>query len=215
MPVYRDLRARMGYTKTAHHDFLLLLRTLYNNLLNNPHFRKPPVSLALFKTKIEEYAAAITATMGGAKIAFGKRDSLREKLMGMYKLLAAYVEHESHNDPQIFATSGLEALPNARVPAQPLDRPRISRVEHGDRPGELKVWMPPSYRKIAACDLRHVAVDGQDLPIGDWTEIPVARFEGPVTIKKLKPGTRYALQVRALGKLGKTDWSDSVIKMCT
>ena len=122
MPVYRDLRAKMGHTKTPHHDFLLLLRGLHKNLLNNPYFRKLPVDLALFNTKTEEYAAAITATMGGAKMAFRKRDSLREKLMGMYKLLAAYVEHASNNDPQIFATSGLEPLPNSRKPAQSLDR---------------------------------------------------------------------------------------------
>jgi hypothetical protein len=202
-------------SKTPHHEFLLLLRTLYKGLLNNPYFPKPLVNLVLFNTKIEEYSAAITATMGGAKLAFAVRDSLREELTGMYKLLAAYVEHESHNDPQIFATSGLEALPNARTPAQPLDRPRIPRVDHGDRSGELKVWMPRTYRKIGRCDLRHIAVDDQDLPIGDWTEMAVARFEGPVTIRNLKPGTRYALQVRAHGRLGKTDWSDSVIKMCT
>src|SRR5262249_52293853 len=114
-----------------------------------------------------------------------------------------------------FATSGLEALPNSRVPAQPLDRPKNPKVGHGDRSGELKVWMPVSNRKIAACDLRLVAVDDQDNPIGDWTEIPVGRFQRPVTVANLKPGTRYAFQIRAVGRLGKTDWSDSAIKMCT
>ena len=28
-------------------------------------------------------------------------------------------------------------------------------------------------------------------------------------------GTSYAFQVRALGRLGFTDWSDSATKMCT
>jgi len=205
----------MGYSKTPHHEFLVILRAFYKNLLNNPHFPKPLVDLALFNIKIEEYAAAITATMTGAKQAFLERDSLREELNRMYKLLAAYVEDQSHNDPKVFATSGLEALPNKHVPAQPLDRPHIPRVGHGDRSGELKVWMPKSYRKIGSCDLRHVAVDDQDAPIGAWTETPVASFQAPVTIKSLKPGTRYAFQIRAFGKLGKTDWSDSAIKMCT
>jgi len=75
--------------------------------------------------------------------------------------------------------------------------------------------MPKSLRKIRACDLRHVPVDEQDVPIGDWTEQPVGSFQGPVTIQNLKPGVRYAFQVRSLGGLGKTDWSDSVVIMCT
>ena len=74
--------------------------------------------------------------------------------------------------------------------------------------------MPTSLRKIKSGDLRHAPVDEADVPIGDWTETPVASFKGPVIIKNLKPGTRYAFQVRALGNLGKTDWSDSATKIC-
>src|SRR5438093_7567767 len=104
---------------------------LYEGLLKNPHFPKPPVDLGLFKTKIDKYSAAITATMGGAKIAFSQRDSLREDLTKMLLELAGYVEAESYNDPAIFATSGLEALPSAHIPHQPLDRPRIPKFDHG------------------------------------------------------------------------------------
>jgi hypothetical protein len=215
MPIFKELRVKLGYSKASHHDFWLLLVTLYKNLLNNPHFPKPPVDLALFKAKIDAYWAAVSATMGGAKLAFAQRDSLREELNKMFILLASYVEHESHNDPAIFATSGLEAQPNTHVPPEPLDRPGIPRIEHGDRSGELKAWMPASLRKIRSCDLRHAPVDETDVLIGDWTETPVATFRGPVIIKNLKPGTRYAFQVRALGHLGKTDWSESAIKMCT
>ena len=33
-------------------------------------------------------------------------------------------------------------------------------------------------------------------------------------INGLTPGTMYAIQVRAYGKLGYTDWSDSATRMC-
>ena len=214
MPVYKDLRVKTGYTKTPHHEFCNFLLALYRNLLNNPHFPKPTVDLALFKEKIDAYFKAISATMGGAKLAFNQRDSLRYELEGMFKLLAAYVQYASNGDYAIFQTSGLEAQPNAQVPPQPFERPRNPKVAHGDRSGELKVWMPTSRRKIASCDLQYVAVDEGHMPAGAWTEIAIARFDGPVTIQDLKPGTRYAVQVRALGKLGKTDWSDSTVKMC-
>jgi hypothetical protein len=214
MPVYRELRAKRGYTKIPHHDFLVVLRRLYNGLLNNRYFLRPIVDLAVFKAKIDEYAAAITATMGGAKLAFAERDSLRHEAMGMYLLLAAYVEHESHNDPNIFETSGLEAQPNKQVAHKPLDRPLNPKVAHGYYSGEILVWMPTSLRKISSCDLRYVPCDDQGAPTGEWTEMMVGSFLRPTTVKNLKPGTRYAFQIRSLGRLGQTDWSDSALIIC-
>ena len=215
MPISREVRVRRGYTKLSHQDFWLLLCRLYEGLRNNPHFPKPPVDLALFKVKVDEYWAAITETMGRAKIAFARRDSLREELMKMLLHLVGYVQHQSNNDPAIFATSGLEALPNAHVPHRPLERPRIPKIDHGAVSGELLVWMPPSLRKIIKYDLRHAPVDAEGVPSGEWTETVITSSQRPVSIKNLKPGTVYAFQVRALGKLGQTDWSDSVTKMCT
>ena len=215
MPISRDIQVRRGYTKMPHSDFWALLLRLFQGLLNNPHFPKPPVDLALFKAKIDEYQAAITATMGGARLSFAVRDSLREDLMTMLLQLVGYVESESHNDPAIFATSGLEALPNARRSHQPLDKPRIPKIDHGATSGELLVWMPPSLRKIITCYLRHAPLDAEGLPTGEWMETLVTSSRDPVSIKNLKPGTVYAFQVRALGRLGHTDWSDTVTKMCT
>lgn len=215
MPVSREIRVKRGYTKVSHHDFWALLLHVYQCLLNNLHFPKPPVDLGVFKAKIDRYSAAITATMGGGKINFAQRDALREDLTKMLLMLAAYVEHESNNDPAIFATSGLEALPNAYLSHQPLNTPRIPKIDHGANSGELQVWMPPSLRKIVRYDLRHAPINGEGVPAGEWTETLVTSSQGPVSIKNLKPGTIYAFQVRALGKLGATDWSDSVTKMCT
>ena len=47
-----------------------------------------------------------------------------------------------------------------------------------------------------------------DDPIGD------ARETGH-SVTGLTPGTIYAFQVRAMGRLGYTDWSDSATRMCT
>ena len=58
MPVYKDLRVKTGYTKKPHHEFCNFLLALYRNLLNNPHFPKPTVDLALFKAKIDEAVRA-------------------------------------------------------------------------------------------------------------------------------------------------------------
>jgi Fibronectin type III domain len=91
----------------------------------------------------------------------------------------------------------------------------IPKVDHGAISGELRVWMPPSRRKVLHYRLRHAPLDAEGIPIREWAETTVTSSQGPVCIKNLKPGTAYAFQVRALGKLGFTDWSDTVTKMCT
>jgi hypothetical protein len=48
---------------------------------------------------------------------------------------------------------------------------------------------------------------------GNWATETVTIAKKPVTISGLTPGTIYAFQVRALGSLGYTDWSDSATRM--
>jgi hypothetical protein len=215
MPIFNEIRARRGYSRMSHHEFLLRLRSAYKELFNNPNFPLLPLDLAQFKKKIDEYDAAIRATMTRANLAYVQRNSLRADLEKMMHLLSAYVDHESKNDPAIFATSGLEALPMAHAPQTQLETPRIPKIAHGANSGVLQVWMPPTYRKIQHFKLQYVAVDDNRVPIEESTEIAVTSFKGPVTISNLKPGTLYAFQLRAFGKSGLTDWSDPVYKMCT
>jgi hypothetical protein len=188
---------------------------LYESLLNNPYFPKPFIDLHVFKSKIDEYSDAITAAMGGAKIAFAQRDSLRGELTGMFLQLVSYVEGASNNDPAVFASSGLESIPNAHRPPEMLDTPRIRKIEHGEHSGELLVTMPPSHRKIMKYDLRYVPVDASGVPTADWTELPFPSAQRPASIQGLNPGTVYAFQIRVYGALGYTEWSNSVTKMCT
>lgn len=215
MPIFNEIRARRGYSRMPHHDFLLRLKSAYKELFNNPYFPLLPIDLAQFKKKIDEYDAAIKETMTRAKLAYTQRDSLRADLEKIMQLLSAYVDKESKNDPAIFATSGLEALPMKHIPPAPPETPRIAKIAHGVNSGVLLVWMPPTYRKVAHFKLQYVAVDDNRVPIEEWTEIPVAGFKGPVTISSLKPGTLYAFRLCAFGKAGLTDWSNPVFKMCT
>lgn len=60
-------------------------------------------------------------------------------------------------------------------------------------------------------ELRY-AVDTNGAPT-EWTLVLVTSAKSAVSIKPLTPGTIYAFQVRGLGKLGYTDWSDSVTRM--
>lgn len=215
MPVFKQIRVKRGYTKLPHPAFLSFLTNVYRSLLNNAHFLKPFLDLTLFKTKIDEYAAAIAATMTRSSLAYAQRDALREDLMKMLLQLIGYVEHKCDNDPAILATSGLEALPSAHTPPQPLEKPGIRKVGHGAVSGELLVWLPPSLRKIVRYDIRYAPIDAEGLPTTEWKVKVAASSTHPVSIQNLRPGTLYAFQLRTFGKIGESDWSDPVTKICT
>jgi Fibronectin type III domain len=60
--------------------------------------------------------------------------------------------------------------------------------------------------------LRYAAI-GADGKTAPWTELPPFSNTRSVSVNGLTPGTTYAFQVRALGRLGYTDWSDSFTRM--
>src|SRR5579871_5471354 len=94
--------------------FWELLIRVYEGMLHNIYFPKPLVDLAQLKAKMDQYSAAMAATMGGAKIAFAQRDSLREDLEKMLLMLGAYVEDACDNDENIARTSGFDLQPSSR-----------------------------------------------------------------------------------------------------
>jgi hypothetical protein len=50
---------------------------------------------------------------------------------------------------------------------------------------------------------------------GDWTEAPVANVRPATLITGLTPGATYAFQARAVFGNGYTNWTDSVIWLCS
>jgi hypothetical protein len=59
----------------------------------------------------------------------------------------------------------------------------------------------------------HYAAIGSDGKPGSWTELAPVTVIRSITINGLTPGTNYAFQVRALGRAGYSNWSDSVTRI--
>ena len=95
----------------------------------------------------------------------------------------------------------------------PLPLPVIKGVDHGAVTGELVIQIQ-SIPKAVHYEIRYGAQLNGAAP-ASWTTEVVTRVRPPVGIEGLTPGTVYAFQVRALGKLGFTDWTDSATCMCT
>jgi hypothetical protein len=128
VPIYNGIKAKVGFSRISHNDFVIFLRRVYGNLHGNPSFPRPPIDLAVFLDIIERYSAAITASLDGSKTARGERDRLRDTAEKMARQLAYYAEATADNDPAVFATSGFDSLPTSHKPLQPLEQPYVTKL---------------------------------------------------------------------------------------
>jgi Fibronectin type III domain len=194
-------------------DLLQRLNSVHDGMLNNPAYPNPPVDMAGFKAVIDAYTtAAAAAQHDGGKSAILERDKRRADALIMYRLLGHYVETACKNDPKTFASSGFTAASTGRRnPPQPVVAPLIVSLDQGNT-GELLVTIRP-VAHARHYEVRYAAVPAAGAAV-NWTTIVAPSTKPPTTIKNLAPGTTYEFQVRAFGKLGFSDWSASVERMC-
>jgi Fibronectin type III domain len=166
-----------------------------------------------FKAVIDAYtAAAAAAQHDGGRNSIIERDKRRRDALLMYRLLGRYVEVTCKNDLKTFASSGFTAASTGqRTPAQPVAVPLIISVDQG-KTGQLLV----TFRPVAHArhyEVRYAAVPAAGAAV-NWMMIVAPSTKPPTTFNNLTPGTTYTFQVRAFGKLGFSDWSASVERMC-
>jgi hypothetical protein len=129
----------------------------------------------------------------------------------MLRLLGHYVEAVCKNDMTTFVSSGFAPATTVRTPAQPVSAPLIIAVDQGIK-GQLVITI----KKVA--NARHYEARYAAVPAAgateNWTIQTVASTKPPAPVKNLTPGTNYTFQVRAFGKLGFSDWSASVERIC-
>ena len=184
----------------------------YDGLKDNPAFDNPPIPLDIFKAEIDTYASktAAAATDGG-KQSIIERNQQREMVTTMMYELGHWVVARCKDDLRTFQSSGFQARSTNRTPPQRLPQAMIERLENGGVSGQLlaKVKLIP---KAISYEVRYASIGADGRP-GSWTFLPPFTSSRSFSVNGLTPGTVYAFQVRALGRLGYTDWSDSASRM--
>lgn len=210
MPIKQRIRASFGFAQGA--DAIVISRgqSVVNGITGNPNYPHPPVDPALLKTTLDNFSIAIGNAVNGGLAAKVERANNREAAIKMLRVLSHYVEATCDDDMQKFLSSGFEPLTGTRVPPSPLDVPSIKKVEQGSS-GELLVKINPA-PKAKSYELRYSALDANGAA-ESWNSQGIPSIRVPASCDGLKPGTIYVFQVRALGRLGFTDWSHSVSRM--
>jgi len=198
-------RAKVGHLITQAHG-------VYEGLKNNPYFTNLPFGIEELLAQIDALQASSIAAMDGDVKARAQRDSDREALVDKMRTLAHYVEANCKGEDTIFVTSGFQPAPTGRTQTPPLGE-RIRSIKSGFLLGEAFVTLildPDAYSYEIRWSLYHPATG-----TSDWTSAPVTSMRPPALITGLTPGATYAIQVRAVVKGGYTNWTDSVIWLCS
>ena len=177
-------------------------------MTGNPEFTNPPVKLAELDALLDSYNDAITACLDGGRLATATRNSLREAVTKALRRLAAYVESVANGDETIIRSSGFDSWTYQRSQPQPLETPAPAKLQQGSS-GEFYVAVT-RLEDAKNYELRY-GVAGTDP--GTWSSQDVTRVRPATLISGLTPGVIYTVQVRALGHMGWTDWSDPISKM--
>ena len=131
----------------------------------------------------------------------------------MYVQLAHYVEANCNDDMTTFLLSGFQPAASIKTPPEPLAQPAIDSVVPGPLTGQLKIKVSP-VPKVKSYHVHWAAVPNGGGQPASWTEEGIPAGTSMI-IGNLTPGTTYTFQVRALGRLGYTNWSDPVSRMAT
>jgi len=183
----------------------------YDGLKDNPNFVNPPVPLDVFKAAIDDYASKIAAADDGGRQAIINRNKQRETVHKMMYQLGHWVVANCKDDAGIFEASGFHARSTTRTAPEPLPQPAIEKLESGDVSGQIRV-KPKAIPKATHYEVKYASIGADGKP-GSWTSLPLVTSSRSFPVNGLTPGTTYAFQVRALGRLGYTDWSDSANRM--
>jgi hypothetical protein len=201
------IKAKLGFHNVKDPDVLAALNAVYTGMKGNASYPNPPVDLAVFKTAIDSYTVLITDAQDGGKKANSAKNKQRVAAIKMYTQLGHYVEAACNDDPAVFTTSGFKPAPKGKAAQQPLAPAKFSSIDRGAISGQTVVRVARQKGAIIY-EVRHALV-GSGGALGSWTTLTLTSPK-KVIINGLTPAGTYQFQVRALGKLGYTDWSESM-----
>ena len=212
MSKLKQIKASLATGKILDADLVSRFNAVCTGMTGNPAYPNPTVDLANFKSAIDRYTASIADALDGSKKAIVERDKQREALVKIFQFLGHYVEHHCKDDMATFVSSGFEAASRTRTPAQSLPPAAILKVDQGNT-GQLLLSIK-ALPKARSYEVRYAPL-GTSAPPSSWPTATFTSAKKAAAVNNLTPGTTYAFQVRALGRLGYTDWSDSATRMCT
>ncbi len=194
-------KVSLGFARISDMELDNFAQGVLNGMTGNVTYPAPPVTMATLQTAIEDLTSRISAAQSGGTVATAAKNNSREALIGMLRLLAAYVHMNANGDLVLLLGSGFEAQ-GTKGASVPLERPESVTITNGGA-GQLLV-------KVSPVKNRNMYEGRAKLDGSDWLPSVFASDSKRIAFEGLIPGQTYTIQVRALGgSTGQSDWSDA------
>jgi hypothetical protein len=187
-------------TRSNNADLIAAVQRILAAMTGNANYPTPVPALADIAAARTSFDAAVSSDVKSAH-AIVVRKQLRTQLVGLMRSLAFYVQQTSNGDPAILATSGYPAR-RTRQPAGVLSAPANLRLARGKISGQLKARCN-GVARAGSYQWRYATAAAPTT----WTLVDPTLGASTV-LEGLVAGTVYAVQVRAVGSQGPSDWSD-------
>jgi len=172
-------------------------------------FPNPTVKPADLDAANKILISDIAAALNGGTDHTDARDKAAAVVVGMLRLLAAYIEDVAKGDATVIELSGFQVVHRGPSPQQPLVKTIILAIIN-EMSGQLLVRLNP--QDNASGYEGQVSADGGKT----WQSIGFFQQARRVVVPNLTPGVTYTFKFRALGgSTGSGDWSDPVSHMAT
>jgi hypothetical protein len=175
-------------------------QSIIDAMTGNAAFPSPPVTLVSLQAAKDDFTAKLTAAKAGGPADTAAKNSSRQSLIGLLRLLASYVQISCNNDMPTLLGSGFQAQ-SANRAQSPLEQPKSPSIKNGTS-GQLVARVDP----VKNTSMYEGRIKGAD---GNWLPSVFTGDSQHITFNGLTPGQTYTVQVRALGgSTGQSDWSD-------
>jgi fibronectin type III domain protein len=194
------LKVSLGFARLPDTELDNFAQAVITAITGNAAYPSPPVDLPDVLAAKNQFTAKLAAADSGGPMDTAVKNTARQKLIGMLRQLAVYVQMSCNNDLSTLLSSGFQAQSTNRASA-PLDQPQGLVIKNGAS-GQLVASVMP----VKNTSMYEGRIKPSD---GDWLASIFSGDSQHVTFSGLTPGKNYTAQVRALGgSTGQSDWSD-------
>ena len=201
----RKIKVLLDFIKYSVSEKLVFYRHVISNLLDNPAFPNPYVSLADVKTDVDDFEAAILAAKDGGHTAVSALHDSEEVVDDDFRTLALYVDKMAAGDETKILSSGFHMSKQPVISTKPLLA--IYDTEH---PGTVKIVVKA--QENAAAYILQYSKDVIPMTESEWIQAGISTYV-TFELKGLTVGCTYYFRFASVTPQGTTEYCQPVAKI--
>jgi hypothetical protein len=186
------------------------VKTLSQNVVlqmtKNANFPQPTVNIETFSITVKTYVDSMVPKSKSSSDTAAIKNQNKALVVADLVLLRNYVNAVSNGDRVMLMTSGFDITPENKLKPAPNTIPTNINVKSGNYSGTAQLSCDP---QVAAVIYEARAKTGEE----NWTEPAASTKSKKVILKGLVAGKMYQFQMRTMGNVDYSEWSNSISMM--